>query len=109
MLNLISLLGPLAKAVASIFVSFADKDIAVVQAQAAVETAAIGATASVEQKWWFVAAMLPIFALPIAAWEWKVVVWDKLFKLGVTDPLTGDIGNLAMIIVAGLFMHAVIK
>lgn len=69
---------------------------------------------AVEQKWSFVAWMIPLFAVPYAAWTWKVIVYDKLIEHGhtTTDSLGNANSPLAIgysIILGGLFLHAVIK
>ena len=42
-----------------------------------------------EQGRWYTAMIRPLLALPIIIYFWKVIVWDKVLGLGVTDPLTG--------------------
>lgn len=85
-----------------------------ITAEAQVETASIQGFAEVETKWWFVSVMIPIFALPYAAWTWKAIVWDKLIEHGqtTTDSLGNATSPLAVgysIILGGLFLHSLVK
>jgi hypothetical protein len=79
--------------------------------QAAVEEASIAATAQVETKWWFVAALIPIFALPYAIYDGKAVLWDNIIMQGhsSTPALHGSLDTLNWVIVTGLFLHAITK
>lgn len=91
------------------YVGQIDKDRTSVDiAQIAAEQTSIQAMSAVEQKWSFVAWMIPIFSLPYAAWTWKAVLWDKIVMQGhsTTDPLTGSLGTAYWIIISGLFLHA---
>lgn len=55
----------------------------------------------IEQGWWVTAIIRPLLAFPVIIYFWKVIVWDKVFNLGSTDPLNGMIGDWAgMIIIA---------
>jgi hypothetical protein len=46
-----------------------------------------------EQGRWYTAIIRPLLALPIIIYFWKVIVWDKVLGLGVTDPITGMIAD----------------
>lgn len=85
--------------------------VAKIQATAEVETAAIQGTAQVETKWWFVSALLPIFALPYAIYDAKAVLWDNIIMQGhgYTPPLHGSLDTINWIIVTGLFMYGGMK
>ena len=52
-----------------------------------------------EQGRWYTAIIRPLLALPIIIYFWKVIVWDKVLDLGVTDPLTGMVWDWAGTIV----------
>ena len=52
-----------------------------------------------EQGHWYTAIIRPLLALPIIIYFWKVIVWDKVLDLGVTDPLTGMVSDWAGTIV----------
>lgn len=49
------------------------------------------------------------FALPFIAYEWKLVIYDKVLQMGVTDPLSADLKQLMWIVVGGYFVDTVIK
>jgi hypothetical protein len=38
-----------------------------------------------EQGRWYTAIIRPLFALPFIIYAWKIVVWDKVLGLGVTQ------------------------
>jgi len=52
-----------------------------------------------EQGRWYTAIIRPLLALPIIIYFWKVIVWDKVLGLGITDPLTGMVSDWAGTIV----------
>jgi hypothetical protein len=52
-----------------------------------------------EQGRWYTAIIRPLLAAPVIIYFWKVIVWDKVFGLGVTDPLTGMISDWSGMIV----------
>lgn len=56
-----------------------------------------------EQGRWFTALPRPFFAGAFVIYVWKVVVWDKVLGLGVTDPLKGDVADWAMIVLTAYF------
>jgi hypothetical protein len=45
----------------------------------------------------------PLAALPVVIYIWKVIVWDKVLALGVTDPITGEVATWAGVIVTTYF------
>jgi len=56
-----------------------------------------------EQGRWYTALPRPLFAGAFVIYAWKVVVWDKVFGWGTTDPLTGDVAQWAMIVLTAYF------
>lgn len=81
--------------------------------KANVAVAEAQAMSAVERQWWFVAALIPAFALPFVIWIWKAVAWDKVIGpiLGFhsrTDGL-GALDWSFNIILTGLFLHSVMK
>lgn len=58
---------------------------------------------SIEQGRWYTSLPRPLFALAFIIYVWKVVVWDKVFGLGSTDPLSGDVAQWAMIVLTAYF------
>ncbi len=56
-----------------------------------------------EQGRWYTALPRPLFAAAFIIYVWKVVVWDKVFGLGSTDALSGDVAQWAMIVLTAYF------
>jgi hypothetical protein len=56
-----------------------------------------------EQGRWYTALPRPLFAFAFVIYAWKVVVWDKVFGLGSTDPLSSDVAQWAMIVLTAYF------
>ena len=56
-----------------------------------------------EQGRWYTALPRPLFAFAYIIYVWKVVVWDKVLGLGVTDPLSGDVSQWATIVLTAYF------
>jgi hypothetical protein len=56
-----------------------------------------------EQGRWWTSVIRPLAALPVVIFMWKVIVWDKVLGLGSTDPITGDVGAWAGVIVTTYF------
>jgi hypothetical protein len=52
-----------------------------------------------EQGRWYTAIIRPLLAAPVIIYFWKVIIWDKVFSLGTTDPLTGMISDWSGMIV----------
>ncbi len=48
-----------------------------------------------EQGRWYTACIRPLLAFPIIIYFWKVIVWDKVFGWGTTDPILGMAGDWA--------------
>ena len=85
--------------------------------QTTVDVARIEGTAQVETKWWFVAILMDLFALPYAVYLWKAVLIDKVVApimhwhgaWATTDPINGYLMTVFGIIVTGLFMYGIVK
>jgi hypothetical protein len=56
-----------------------------------------------EQGRWYTALPRPLFASAFIIYVWKAVVWDKVFGLGTTDALSGDVAQWAMIVLTAYF------
>ena len=56
-----------------------------------------------EQGRWWTSCIRPLAALPVVIYIWKVVVWDKVFGWGSTDPITGEVATWAGVIVTTYF------
>ena len=79
-------------------------DLATEQMKAEIEARKIaGAQVIAEQGRWYTAMIRPLFALPFVIYAWKVVVWDKVLGWGVTDPLSGAIGEWSGYIIIAYF------
>lgn len=53
---------------------------------------------------WISKAVQAAWAAPFILYIWKLVVWDKILKMGATDPLGQFEQNIAMIIVGFYFL-----
>ncbi len=56
-----------------------------------------------EQGHWFTAMIRPLFALPFIIFGLKVVVWDKVLHLGVTDALDPNMWGVFNTIIISYF------
>jgi hypothetical protein len=56
-----------------------------------------------EQGRWYASLPRPLFAYAFIVYVWKVVVWDKVLGLGATDPLSGEVGQWATIVLSAYF------
>ncbi len=56
-----------------------------------------------EQGNWVTRSIRPLWALPFVIFTFKVVVWDKVLKLGSTDPLDPNMWGVFMIMVGAYF------
>ena len=56
-----------------------------------------------EQGRWYTAIVRPMFAMPFLIYNLKVVVWDKVFGWGSTDPLSNELLQVESITLAGYF------
>ncbi len=56
-----------------------------------------------EQGRWYTAMIRPLFALPFIIFAFKIVVWDKVLKLGVTDGLDPHFWSVFQTIVVSYF------
>ena len=52
-----------------------------------------------EQGHWYTSLPRPLFAFAFVIYVWKVVVWDKVFGLGSTDPITGMVADWSGMII----------
>ena len=56
-----------------------------------------------EQGRWYTAIIRPLFALPFIIYIWKLVVIDKVLKMGATDALGDNLTSVMMTIIACYF------
>ena len=57
-----------------------------------------------EQGSWMTRFIRPLFALPFIIYNFKVIVYDKVFGLGVTDGLSASYWQLQMVIFGAYFL-----
>lgn len=57
-----------------------------------------------EQKHNFTRLIRPLFAVPFVIYNFKVLVIDKVFKLGTTDAISPEFWQLQMIIFGAYFL-----
>lgn len=57
-----------------------------------------------EQGNWMTRWIRPAFAFPFVVYDFKIVVWDKVLKLGSTDPLSPEFWQLQMIVFGAYFI-----
>ena len=57
-----------------------------------------------EQGNWLTRWIRPAFAFPFVVYDFKIIVWDKVLKLGTTDPLTPEFWQLQMIVFGAYFL-----
>lgn len=77
----------------------AGRELAVEQREAEVASQVVIA----EQGRWYTALPRPLFAFAFVIYVWKVIVWDKVLGLGVTDPLSAELSQWALIILTAYF------
>ena len=113
-----SLISLLFSGVSKLLSSFLGYKTAVDNDETTIAAARIEGFSTVESKWWFVAALMDLFAIPYAIYIWKAVAWDKVIAphlswchhaCATTDPISGYLMTVFGIIVTGLFMYGIIK
>ena len=57
-----------------------------------------------EQGSWMTRMIRPMFALPFIIYNFKVIVYDKVLGLGVTDDLSASYWQLQMVIFGAYFL-----
>ena len=57
-----------------------------------------------EQGSWMTRMIRPLFALPFIIYNFKVVVYDKVLGLGITDDLSASYWQLQMVIFGAYFL-----
>lgn len=69
-----------------------------------VAVAAIQGSSQVQTRWWFVAVTVPAFALPVAFYMAKVLVWDMCLGLGSTPAIMDPTVKYAVVtVITGTF------
>ena len=57
-----------------------------------------------EQGSWMTRLIRPLFALPFIIYNFKVIVYDKVLGLGITDDLSASYWQLQMVIFGAYFL-----
>jgi hypothetical protein len=50
-----------------------------------------------------------MLAIPVIAYAWKLILWDKVLGLGVTDKLSPELWQFFWIVVGGYFIDATVR
>ncbi|MDC9701538.1 MAG: hypothetical protein PSN37_04870 [Alphaproteobacteria bacterium] len=74
----------------------AERQIVILQARQAVLT--------IEQKKGLTCWIRPAFALPFVFYNFKIILWDKILGLGITDDLPPSFWRLQMIVFGAYFL-----
>jgi len=57
-----------------------------------------------EQGHWYTAVIRPLFAMPFIIYAWKIIVWDKVLGIGVTEHgIDANFWNLFQVIIVSYF------
>jgi len=111
---LLGLIPGLSGVVQGITTAYFDQKVRLYQAKTGatrdVAVAAIQGTTAVAQRWWFVAILYPLGALPCLAYLYKTIMWDVIIMGGTTetDPLKGMIGWAFYTIIGSIYVHAIV-
>jgi len=107
---LLSLVNPLAKVTTDLIFAKTNQanattdqqrieaDVAIVQLEAQ-QKLLIAEQATRATRW-----IRPLFALPFVIYNFKVIVWDKVFGFGTTDVLSDQYWQLQMIVFGAYFI-----
>jgi len=101
--------GPFLEAYKAKLAALNNKDalavqLAVKEIEAEIEAREQAATIIIaEQGRWWTALPRPLMAYTVCVYFGKVMLWDKVFGLGETDALSGDVASWAGIIVTTYF------
>jgi hypothetical protein len=57
-----------------------------------------------EQGHWYTAIIRPLFAMPFIIYAWKIIVWDKVLGIGVTEHgIDANFWNVFQVIIVSYF------
>lgn len=79
----------------------ADEKIAVLEARRA---SILAAQSDRVERW-----VRILYAAPCIIYLWKLIIWDKVLELGVTDDLSGNLWTIFFIILGGYFVDTIAK
>lgn len=49
------------------------------------------------------------FALPFVVYNAKLVLWDKVLEMGMTDPLSPALLQVQTVVLGGYFLHSIVR
>lgn len=75
-------------------------DAELVMSQLEARRAVLIAEIDADRTWW----VRPALIIPFVIYIWKLVLWDKVLKLGVTEDLSPDLWKLFWIMVGFYFL-----
>ena len=79
----------------------ADEKIAVLEAR---KSSILAAQSDRVERW-----VRILYAAPCIIYLWKLIIWDKVLELGVTDDLSGNLWTIFFIILGGYFVDTIAK
>lgn len=79
----------------------ADERIAILEAR---KTSILAAQSDPIERWIRVG-----FAFPFVVYINKLVLWDKVLELGVTDSLSTELSHILMIVLGGYFVDTIVR
>ena len=79
----------------------ADERIAVLEAR---KTSILAAQSDPIERWVRVG-----FAFPFVVYINKLVLWDKVLELGITDSLSSELSHILMIVLGGYFVDTIVR
>lgn len=79
----------------------ADERMNLVQARVAAQTTGPGSFSA--------KTVRALFAVPFIIYVWKLVIWDKVLKLGTTEDLSSDLWKVFIIILTFYFLDNTIR
>lgn len=108
------IIGPITTTITAIYTKKEDVSLEKFKVDGQVDMALVTASVTIAQanatllqnKW--IVYLQCGFGLPLMIYYGKCILWDKVFALGSTDALGGDISTYSTWIVGFLFMHSAI-
>ena len=79
----------------------ADERIAVLEAR---KTSILAAQSDPIERWVRVG-----FAFPFVVYINKLILWDKVLELGITDSLSSELSHILMIVLGGYFVDTIVR
>lgn len=87
-----------------------DADLIARATQLSVQEAELNARIVIAEQGNFLTRMArPAMALPVIIYLWKLVVWDKVLGLGVTDPLSPWLSSIFVTIIGSYFIGRTVE